>query len=139
MVEPLLKTSHHVRRNRKGSVSYGAAPYMALADAHLNKVTRSTVAIAEEPDVRCHMGAFDVCFECRADLNMGHVPRKTPDVLRREVVPVVRGLGGDFCCKPVVPHSYNVMSSRHVRMDMIIDDCTGRCSGDEVSTTSLKR
>lgn len=114
MVEPLLETGHHVVGNRKISIPYGAVSWMAPADADLNEVTRSAVTVAEEPDVRCHSRVLDARLELGADFDVGHGYWKAPEVLRREVVPVVRGPFANRFGNASVADPHYVMNSRHV-------------------------
>ena len=86
---------------------------MTPADTRLNKMTRSTVAVAEKPDVRCYLRVLDIRHECRADVDLFHASRETPEVLGREVVPVVWGLIREPCCNPFISDPHYVVSSRH--------------------------
>lgn len=62
---------------------------MTSADTHFNKMTRSAMTVAKEPDVRCDLRVLNIRLEIRADLDLGHASWETPEVLMREVVPVV--------------------------------------------------
>lgn len=101
---------------------------MVPADAHLDKMTGSAVTVAKEPDVNCDSGVSDVHLELRADFDMGHGFWETPEVLRREVVPVVWGPFAYRFCDSSISNPDYVMSSRHGAL---------RHSGDGFSNTSL--
>lgn len=103
---------------------------MSPADTHLDKMTRSAMTIAEEPDVRRNSRVFDICLELRADFDVGHGSWETPEVLRREVVPVVWGLRANLPCNPDISNPHYVVSSRHVRVEMMMDKCALRHSGE---------
>jgi len=60
VIEPLLQPSHHLGGNRKAAICYGPISWMGYADTHLNEVSGSTVAIAEEPDVCCDKRIPDI-------------------------------------------------------------------------------
>ena len=90
---------------------------MTPADTHLNKMTWSAMTVAEEPDVRRDLRVLNICLERRADLDMGHASWETPEVLRREVVPVVRSHRAIGRCKPLISDPHYIMSSRHARVD----------------------
>lgn len=89
---------------------------MTPADTYLNKMTGSTVTVAEEPDVCCNLRVRNISLELRADVDMGHGSWETPEVLWREVVPVVWGASAYVRCNPFVSNPHYVMSSCHVRL-----------------------
>ena len=110
---------------------------MTPADTYLNKMTRSAVTVAKEPDARYNSRVLDIRLELGADFDVGHGFWETPEVLRREVVPVVwRPFAGCFC-NPNISDSYYVMSSRHVRVELSTDKCSLRQSSELFSRTSL--
>ena len=57
----------------------------------------------------------------RADFNRRHGFRETPDMLGREVVPVVWGTLADPRCKPGITDANYIMSSRHVPCGNLTD------------------
>lgn len=44
-------------------------------------------------------------------------------MLRREVVPVIEGARACFFCDPFISNPYYIVSSRHVRGEMIVERC----------------
>ena len=103
---------------------------MTPADTDLNKMTRSAVTVTKEPEVRCNSRVLDIRLELRADFDMGHGSWETPEVLWREVVPVVWGSFANRCCNPSISNPHYVMNSRHVHVEIITDKCALRQSGD---------
>lgn len=128
VVKALVEASHHVRWDGEVSVSDRALSQMTPADTHLNEMTGSAVTVAQEPDVRCDLRVRNIRLELRADIDVGHASGETPEVLRREVVPVVWRPGANRCCNPFISNPHYVMSSRHVRGGDDIDRCVQRHS-----------
>lgn len=96
---------------------------MTPADTDLYEMTRSTVTVAKEPDVRCDSRVLNVGLELGADFDVRHGFWETPEVLGREVVPVVWGSFADCCCNPCISYPHYVVSSRHIRVDITTDEC----------------
>lgn len=139
MVEPLPETSHHVFWNRKISISYRAVSQMTCAYTDLNEMTRSAVTVAEEPYIRCYSRILDAGLELGADFDVGHGYWEAPEVLGREVVPVVWGPFASRFGNASIANPHYVMNSRHLSREIITDKCALRKSDDYFSRISLSQ
>ncbi|KAL8698080.1 MAG: hypothetical protein Q9201_006774, partial [Fulgogasparrea decipioides] len=77
---------------------------MTSADTDLDKMTGSAMPVAKKPDVHYNSRVLNVFFEFRADFYVSHAFWETPDVLRREVVPMAGAFAAftvDFLVYPL--------------------------------------
>ena len=114
MVESLAKSRHHVCWYGTMSVCYRPTAFVTPTYTNIDEVTRPALTVAEKPDVSCNLRISNICDEIGANVHVRGVLGKTPKVLRRKVVPMIRdhsvSLGGEC----LIANSDYVVSLRHV-------------------------
>lgn len=90
MVKALVKSRHNVCWYGNMSVCDRPTPYVTPAYTNMDEVTRPALTVAKKPDVSCDLRIGNICNEICPNIDLRGVLGKTPKVLRRKIMPMIR-------------------------------------------------